>query len=75
MIPALRCCLGSASCQHKTGENQNTQYEGNSFHRFSLLLLLEMAVSEDGVQDVAPVSFGASSIDQLSNYGKRFGSI
>jgi len=30
-----------------------------------------MAVSDDGVQDIVPVSFDTISIDQLSNYGKR----
>jgi hypothetical protein len=32
---------------------------------------IEMAVSDGGVQDMLPVSFGDISIDQLSNLGKR----
>jgi len=30
-----------------------------------------MAVSDDGGQDLEPVSFGDISIDHLSKYGKR----
>jgi hypothetical protein len=37
----------------------------------SLSFCSDMAVSDDGGQDLVPVSFGHISIDHLSNYGKR----
>jgi hypothetical protein len=68
--PVPSVALGAQAVRTRLARTKILSTNENLFIS-SLSFVIETVVSDDGVQDIVPVSFVDISIDQLSNYGKR----